>query len=453
MKPEALAGNANPSLAQGRSDACGSRAVRRAADAARLGALPDHRHGSDGNHDPADAPTPLEPAPIEPPARQLRRPRPSPVSAARGPLRRPGWRLVFGAAALLGLFAVGWVGYDYLTVGRFLVSTDDAYVRADTTTLAAKVSGYVSAIPVADNAYVRAGEVIARIDDGDYRLVADAAGQKVATQQAAIDRIGRQIVAQQAAVEKARAELASAQAAAARAQSELDRQQALAGKEFATRQTLEQALANRDQTAAAVRGAEAALQAAQAQIDVLRAQQQEARRTLQQLQTALAKAERDLSFTVIRAPIDGVIGNRAVHVGDYVQTGTRLASLVPIDNVYVDANFKETQVARIRPGQPAAVSVDALSGRAITGTVASISPASGAVFSLLPPDNATGNFTKIVQRLAVRIRLPDSVTAQGLLRPGMSVVVSVDTKSSNADGSHLGFGGADTVPHWQSARW
>ena len=354
---------------------------------------------------------------------------------------------------MLGLFAMGWLGYDYLTVGRYLVSTDDAYVRADTTTLAAKISGYVTAIPVADNEPVRAGEVVARIDDGDYRLAVDSARHKVATQQAAIDRIARQIVAQQAAVEQARAALASAQAAAARAQSELDRQQALAGKEFASRQTLERALANRDQTAAAVQGAKAALQAAQAQVDVLGAQQQEARRTLQQLQTALAKAERDLSFAVVRAPIDGVIGNRAVHVGDYVQTGTRLASVVPLAGVYVDANFKETQLARIKPGQPATISVDALPGRTITGTVASIAPASGAVFSLLPPDNATGNFTKIVQRLAVRIRLPDGVAEQRLLRPGMSVVVSVDTRPPANDGSGFRSGRADTVPHWQSARW
>jgi membrane fusion protein (multidrug efflux system) len=146
------------------------------------------------------------------------------------------------------------------------------------------------------------------------------------------------------------------------------------------------------------------------------------------LQTAVAKTERDLSFTLIRAPIDGVVGNRAMQVGDFVQTGTRLASLVPLDDVYNDANFKETQVARLRPGQAVAVSVDALPGEELAGTVASVSPASGSVFSLLPPDNATGNFTKIVQRLPVRIKLPASVTAQRLLRPGMSVVVDVDTK-------------------------
>ena len=178
----------------------------------------------------------------------------------------------------------------------------------------------------------------------------------------------------------------------------------MAAKEFASRQALEQAQSNRDQAIAAVQSARAAIALAIANVGVLEAQQQEAERQLQELKTALAKTERDLSFTVIRAPIDGVVGNRAMQVGDYVQTGQRLASLVPLAGVYIDANFKETQLARLKPGQPVSIGVDALPDHDITGTVASVSPASGSVFSLLPPDNATGNFTKIVQRLAVRIR-------------------------------------------------
>ena len=175
----------------------------------------------------------------------------------------------------------------------------------------------------------------------------------------------------------------------------------------------------------------------QANLDVLKAQQQEAARTLDELKTALAKAERDLSFTVIRAPVDGVFSNRAVQTGDYVQTGQRIASLVPLDDVYIDANFKETQLARLRPGQPVSISVDALPEHAIEGHVASLSPASGAVFSLLPPDNATGNFTKIVQRLPVRIEVPAGVAGQRVLRPGMSVVVSVNTKPTKVAGENL----------------
>src|SRR5579875_1390929 len=234
MKPEVVTGSENSSLLQQVSGARGPRASQCPADAVPLGVPVGHSHPSDRNLGPTETPTLLEPAAFQNPSTwRLERPTPSsPVIRATWSVRRPHLRLAAGAGAMLGLFAMGWLGYDYLTVGRFLVSTDDAYVRTDTTTLAAKVSGYVTAIPVADNEPVRAGEVIARIDDGDYRLAVDSARHKVATQQATIDRIARQIVAQQAAVEQARAALASAQAAAARAQSELDRQQAPAGKEF-----------------------------------------------------------------------------------------------------------------------------------------------------------------------------------------------------------------------------
>ena len=354
----------------------------------------------------------------------------SSVAVGSPALKRSRKQLFLGAAAVAVLALGSWFGFNYITAGRYMVSTDDAYVKADATTLAAKVSGYVSAIEVSDNTYVHTGDVIARIDDGDYKLAAAAARDKMATQQATVERIGRQIPAQQAQVEQAKAQLVSAQAQATRAQSELERQQTLAGKEFASKQTLEQAQSNRDQTVAAVLGAQAAIEQAVANVDVLKAQQQEASRTLNELQTALAKAERDLSFTLIRAPIDGVIGNRAVRTGDFVQTGQRLASVVPLDEVYIDANFKETQLSRLQPGQPVAVDVDAIPGHAITGEVLSVSPASGSTFSLLPPDNATGNFTKIVQRIAVRIQVPADVAARRQLRPGMSVVVNVNTKPS-----------------------
>jgi len=350
--------------------------------------------------------------------------------------RRIGGRKLAVLGVLLAAVAIGggWYGQRWWTVGRFMVSTDDAYVRADNTTLAAKVPGYVANIFVADNSFVHAGDVIAVLDDGDYRLAADSARQKVATQQATVDRFARQIKAQQANVDQARAQLASTLAGQTRAGLEFDRQQALAGKQFASQQALEQATANRDQARAGVKTAEAALESALANVDVLRAQREEAAHTLDELKTAQAKAERDLGFATIRAPIDGMIGNRAMQVGDYVQSGQRLASVVPLDAVYIDANFKETQLARIRAGQTVAISVDALPGRAIEGNVASVSPASGSVFSLLPADNATGNFTKIVQRLPVRIRVPVGVAGERLLRPGMSVVVNVDTRDQPTDG-------------------
>ena len=360
------------------------------------------------------------------------------IPAAALSTRRP-WRrrLLMAGVAAAALAGGGWFGYDYVTVGKYLISTDDAYVRAYTTTLGAKVSGYVSEFLVEDNVKVHAGEVVARIDDGDYRLAVDAARDKIATQEASIERFDRQIIAQQANVEQARAQLVSAEAAQRRMQLEYERQQALAGKEFASRQTLEQSVANFDQANAAVSSAKAALDSAVANVDVLRGQKNEAARTLQELKTSLAKAQRDLSFTEIRAPVDGVVGNRAAQVGDFVQTGQRVAALVPLTDVFIDANFKETQLARLQPGQPVSVQVDALPGETIDGVVTSVAPASGAVFSLLPPDNATGNFTKIVQRLPVRIKVSADIAARGALRPGMSVVVAVNTRTdAGASATH-----------------
>jgi membrane fusion protein (multidrug efflux system) len=369
---------------------------------------------------PAPAPTQPNPTAVDPT-----------VPPGKKRTKRSSRRtLALGAVVVLAVGAVGWFGYGWWTVGRFTVSTDDAYVQAYNTTLAAKVAGYVANVPVTDNTYVHIGDVIATIDDGDYRLAVDSARAKVATQQATIARMAHQITAQEAAVAQAKTQLVSAQAAATRAELELTRQNLLVARDASSRQLLEQAQANRDQAVAGVQGAQAAIDSAAANVDVLKGQRQEAISTLDELKTALAKAERDLSFTVIRAPLEGVIGNRAVQTGDYVQTGQRLASLVPLDEVYVNANFKETQLAHLRPGQTASITVDALPEHTIEGTVESFSPASGAVFSLLPPDNATGNFTKIVQRLPVRIHVPAAIAREGLLRPGMSVVVSVNTKAS-----------------------
>jgi membrane fusion protein, multidrug efflux system len=377
----------------------------------------------------ADSPAALAPAKPTPeaakPAVASLPEAPAPVAKPKGKLNR---KALIAAAALAGLIAGGWYANYYLTTGRYLVATDDAYVGAKNTTLSAKVSGYVSFVMVEDNAQVRTGDVIAKIDDGDYVLAVESARGKVATQKATVDRIGKQVGAQQAAIDQAKAQLASAEAGATRAELELTRQQSLASRDFASKQSLETAQANRLQTAATVKGAQAAVEAAEANVDVLKAQQEEAARTLKELETAQAKAERDLSFTIIKAPMDGVIGNRAMQVGDYVQPGQRLLSLVPLDAVYVDANFKETQLARLQPGQPVTISVDALGGKKIDGIVVSVAPASGSVFSLLPPDNATGNFTKIVQRLTVRIQVPAELAEKSVLRPGMSVVASVDTK-------------------------
>jgi membrane fusion protein (multidrug efflux system) len=343
-------------------------------------------------------------------------------------LLRGALRLAIVLALAVTAQAALYYAHYWWTAGRYLVTTDDAYVGARNATLSPKVAGYVIEVAVEDNAQVKAGDVLLRIDDGDYRLAVAMARDQIAIEQATILRLARQVTAQRAAVDQARSQLASAKAGATRTALELRRQQDLASRQINSHQALEQAQANDDQAIAAVQAAEAGIASAEANVEVLKAQQDEAQRTLEQLHTALARTERDLSFTVIRAPFDGVIGNRAVQIGDYVQPTQRLASLVPLEAVYIDANFKETQVARMRPGQPVSITVDALPDRSIPGVVASFAPASGSVFSLLPPDNATGNFTKIVQRIPVRILVPRDVTVQAVLRPGMSVVVSVDTK-------------------------
>jgi membrane fusion protein (multidrug efflux system) len=369
---------------------------------------------------------------------------PSPAAPKSGK-RKP---VLIGIAALLALAVVAY-GVHYFLVGRFFVSTDDAYVRANNTTLGARVAGHVAAILPGDNVVVRTGDVIFRIDDGDYRIAVDAVRTKIATQKATIDRIGRQVTAFQSAVEQASAQLVSADAGLKRAGLDYERQQALSAKGFASRATFEVSEAGRDQGAAAVRSAQAAYDAARANVEVTQAQQEEARAQLAELQTSLAKAERDLDFTSVRAPVDGTFSNRLVSTGDYIVVGQRLGNVVPLDDVFIDANFKETQLKRIRPGQPVTISVDAYGHRKFAGFVDSIAPAAGSVFTLLPPDNATGNFTKIVQRLPVRIRVPKDVARQNLLRAGMSVYATVDTNAGAKDADSDADLDAPTMVHPQ----
>jgi len=358
----------------------------------------------------------------------------APAVSASPAVARSGKRkfVLMGVAALLALAAATY-GVYWVVVGRFHVSTDDAYVRANNTLLGARVSGHIAAIFPRDNSIVHTGEAVFKIDDGDYRIAVDAARSRIETQQATIDRIGRQITAQESAVEQAKAQLASAEAGLKRAGLDFDRQQELSSKGIASRATFELSEASRDQGMAGVRSARAAYEAARDNVEVTRAQQAEARAQLSELQTSLAKAQRDLDFTSVRAPVDGTFSNRLVNTGDFVVVGQRLGNVVPLDDVFIDANFKETQLKRIRPGQPVTISVDAYGHRKFAGVVESISPAAGSVFTLLPPDNATGNFTKIVQRLPVRIRVPKDVARQNLLRAGMSVYATVDTTEGAKD--------------------
>ncbi|MGV7031412.1 HlyD family secretion protein [Methylobacterium symbioticum] len=372
-----------------------------------------------GGETRAEGPSaPRLPAAVEPAS-----PPAVPAPKRRRPLRRAVLLLLLGALAGGG----GYAGWQWWSVGRFFVSTDDAYVQADISVLAAKVSGYLDAVPVVNGQAVTKGAVIARLDDGDYRLALKAAEDKLATQVSTISRIGRQAEAAQAQVAQAVAQVDAARADAVRAAADYARATQMQA-DYVAKSRIDQAKADRDRTEASVKSAEAALLAAKANVAVLEAQKREAENLAAELRTAADRARRDLDFTVVRAPFDGVVGNKAVEAGAYVSPGSRIAALVPLQSVRVDANFKETQLARMRPGQEVHIHVDAYPDRDIVGTVESLSPASGSVFSLLPPDNATGNFTKIVQRLPVRVHVPETIAREGLLRPGLSVVVKVDTR-------------------------
>lgn len=336
---------------------------------------------------------------------------------------------------ILGVIAIGVVGYgvswayDWWSHGRFVVSTDDAYVGAPISTISTRVSGHVTDIAVANNQAVHTGDLLVKIDDGDYRLAVESAGERIDTQTASLSRVDKQIAQQSAVIDQARAQITAAKADAMRAELDYARAQKLAEADFNTRARLDQVLADRDRTAAALVSATAGLAAAEAGIEVLKAQKVELEHSKAELETALAKARRDLEFTEIRAPFNGVVGNRAAQLGMLVEPGVRLLALVPLDAVYVDANFKETQLAHIKPGMTANVHADSLPGRTFIGKVASFAPATGAVFSLLPPENATGNFTKIVQRIPVRIMFSADDLKEMALRPGLSVIVDVDTTS------------------------
>jgi membrane fusion protein, multidrug efflux system len=397
-------------------------------DSAALGEALRVRVADEAENRTADAPAAhSKPAPAKAPAA-------APPADEKTAAPKSGRRkhIMIGAMLAVGLAIAGYAT-DYFLVGRFFISTDDAYVRANNTMLGARVAGHIVEILPGDNAVVHKGDVLIRIDDGDYRIAVDAARTRIATQQATIVRIGRQVSAQQSAVEQAQANLASAEAGQKRADLDYDRQQALSTKGFASHATFEQSEAARDQGVAGVKSARAAFDTARDNVEVTKAQQAEAQAQLAELKTSLAKAERDLDFASVRAPVDGTFSNRLVNTGDFVAVGQRLGNVVPLDDVFIDANFKETQLKRIRPGQSVTIKVDAYGSRKFKGTVDSISPAAGSVFTLLPPDNATGNFTKIVQRLPVRIRVPKDVARQNLLRAGMSVYATVDTTDGAKD--------------------
>ncbi|KPH10376.1 HlyD family secretion protein [Rhizobium acidisoli] len=338
-------------------------------------------------------------------------------------------RAVIAAALLAGVGLSGDFGYRYWTVGRFIESTDDAYVKADYTTVAPKVAGYIRQVLVNDNDPVKSGQVLARIDDRDFQAALSQARAAVKAADAAIANIDAQIALQQSVIGQAKATIDASQASLDFAVSDAARSARLITSGAGTQSRAEQSQSARDQAAAAVERDRAALVAAENKVPVFQTQRQQAIAERDRAAAAAQQAELNLSYTDIVAAVDGTVGARSIRVGQYVTSGTQLMAVVPLHAVYVVANFKETQLTRVRPGQPVEIKVDSFPDMAIKGHVDSVSPASGLEFSLLPPDNATGNFTKIVQRIPVKIVIDDEALS-GLLRSGMSVEPEIDTKAA-----------------------
>jgi membrane fusion protein (multidrug efflux system) len=337
-------------------------------------------------------------------------------------------RLLTAATALAFLAAAALYGHYYWTTGRFLVSTDDAYVQAHSVLISPRISGYISEVPVDDNQPVHAGQVLARIDPRDYQAALDQARADVAAAQASIDTLHQQIAQQRLAVAEARRLADSDQAALVYAQQQLQRYSKLATSSYGTVQMAQQSDADSREKRAALQGDTAAIGVAKKQVRVFEAQLAQAEATLAAQQAVARQAALNLSYTVITAPVDGTVGVRSLRVGEYVQAGTQLMAVVPLQAVYIVANYKETQLTDVRPGQPVTIDVDTFPGITVHGHVDSLAPASGQEFALLPPDNATGNFTKIVQRIPVKINVDKADPLAGLLRPGMSVEPTIDTR-------------------------
>ncbi|MCP3472992.1 HlyD family secretion protein [Bradyrhizobium sp. CCGUVB1N3] len=353
-------------------------------------------------------------------------------------------RAAVALALVLGVAAAGDFGYGYMTTGRYLESTDDAYVKADSTIIAPKVSGYIAQVLVGDNEKVRAGQMLARIDDRDFRAALDQARADVAAGEASVRNLDAQIALQQPIIEQSTADVAAAEANLKFAQEERARYDDLMKSGSGTIQRAQQTDAALRASDAQLQHAKSGLLAAQRKVDVLTTERAKAVAQLERARAVAAQASLNLSYTEITAPVDGTVGARSMRVGQLVQAGTQLMAVVPLDAVYVVANFKETQLTHVRAGQPVELHIDSFRNQTLRGHVDSLSPASGLEFALLPPDNATGNFTKIVQRVPVKIVLDDH-RLSGLLRPGMSAVPTVNTKAAVTAERNTGKRVADTT--------
>jgi membrane fusion protein (multidrug efflux system) len=346
-------------------------------------------------------------------------------SASRGKLRRIAVVLALLAGTAIG----GYYSQGYWTTGRYLESTDDAYVKADSTIVAPRVSGYIGEVLVGDNQPVKAGQLLARIDDRDFRAALAQADADVAAAEAATRNLDAQIALQAPLIEQGIADVTAAEATLQFAQEEQARYDGLMKSGSGTIQRAQQTDAALREKTAQLQHGKSGLLAAQKKVDVLTTERAKAIAQLDRARAVAQQAALNLSYTRISAPVDGTVGARSLRVGQFVQAGTQLMAVVPLDAVYVVANFKETQLTHVRNGQPVEIRIDSFHGTTLKGHVDSLSPASGLEFALLPPDNATGNFTKIVQRVPVKIVLDDH-SLKGLLRPGMSAEPVVDTKAT-----------------------
>ena len=355
----------------------------------------------------------------------------TPDTKTRRPL--PLKRLALLGLACASALAASGYGYYWWTVDRFFQSTDDAYVGGNVTPISPHISGFVAEIVVRDNERVRAGELIIRLDDRDVRTAADHAEAILAERTATLSSLRAKSELQQSAIQQASADLDVKAAQANFAKVDAERYRTLAASDYGSRQNAERTSALDQQARAAVTSAQAALAAAKQQLSVLDADIAAAAAAVAQARADLETARLNLSYAEIRAPIDGYIGNRAAQVGAYVTQGAHLLTIIPADGLWVDANFKEDQLARMKPGQSATIVADTLPGHVIHGRLLSLAPATGAVFSVIPPENATGNFTKIVQRVPVRIALDLGDYATPMIRPGLSTIATIDTRPQPGD--------------------
>jgi membrane fusion protein (multidrug efflux system) len=358
----------------------------------------------------------------------------APPASTRPARSRPvlSRKRLLAAAAVVILAAGGaWYGTNWWTVGRFIETTDDAYVGGNVTPIAPHVAGFVTDIAVSDNQYVKAGQLLVRIDPRDYQAALDHAQAVVEARIAALASLRAQHTLQESTIRQAAADLDARTAQAAFAHQDAVRYTTLSHTPAGSRQDAERTKAGDQAAEAAVIAAQAGLVAARQRLAVIAADTNAAQASVAQAQSDLRTAQLNLGYTEIRAPIDGYIGNRAAQVGAYVKAGGYLLSVSPAQGLWVDANFKEDQLARMKPGQEADVVADVVPGQMFHGHVLSLSPGTGAIFSIIPPENATGNFTKIVQRVPVRILLDGNDATLGTLRPGLSTTVSVDTRAAS----------------------